>query len=51
MFFICSIISLVYIIIYTVLTPIRILLPEFTTWIGEHEWGQETEFESFDYLQ
>lgn len=49
--FIRSIVSILYILCYTILTPLRILLPEFTTWIGEHKWGQSTEFEHFKYLQ
>lgn len=47
---ICSIMSLVYIVMYILLTPFRILIPEFTTWIGEHKWGHSTEFEYFEYL-
>ena len=42
--FLCSIMALIYIVLYTVLIPFRILIPEFTTWIGEHKWGHATEF-------
>ncbi len=43
-----SLMSFIYMIMYAALTPLRIIVPEFTTFIGEHKWGNPS---LFDYLE